>query len=58
MESKILDQLDELIYKARMDAWISACEWIINLGNDESPDCKKAFEEYAKKFKKLQEADC
>ena len=58
MESKILDQLDELLYKARMDAWISACEWVINLKLDEEPDCKKAFEEYAKQFNKPQEADC
>lgn len=38
--------LAEKLYDAREDAWLSACEWIINLKEGEKANCKKAFENY------------
>jgi hypothetical protein len=38
--------IDNKMYEARQDAWLSACEWIISLKGNEKVDCKKAFEKY------------
>lgn len=38
--------IEEKLYLARQDAWLSACEWIISLKEGEKIDCKKAFEDY------------
>ena len=43
--------IDNKMYEARQDAWLSACEWIISLDGNEKPDCKKAFDKYIKSLK-------
>ena len=40
--------LSEKLYSAREDAWLSACEWIISLKEDEKANCQKAFQDYIK----------
>ena len=47
------DLVNELVYYAKRDAWISACEWfLLSLKNkEEKPDCERAFNEYIKASK-------
>jgi hypothetical protein len=46
MEQELEKVVSEQLYRIREDAWLSACEWLISLKQDEKADCKKAFEEY------------
>jgi len=51
MVAELPNIIDNKIYEARQDAWLSACEWIISLNGDGKVDCKKAFDNYIKSLK-------